>query len=278
MSERQTVISERVDDISLLLAQIERMGVQSLLDEFFPTHGNWQELSLGWTTTVWLDHIISKGDHRLNYVQSWADKHLETLSRCTGQEVRALDFSDDRLADVLSALSRNAAWESFEVALNRHLLRVYDLNPQQVRLDSTTASGYWRVTPDGLFQFGHSKDHRPDLPQVKVMLSTLSPLGLPLATTVLAGQRADDSLYIPAITQMREGLGRRRLLYIRDCKMGALETRAFTQAGGDYYLCPLSDAQLPPEARRIPSPALAWGTRTDPHQSGKGEWRAGTDC
>jgi len=248
MSERQSVISERVDDIPLLLAQMERMGVPSLLDEFFPTHGNWQGLSLGWTTTVWLAHIISEGDHRLNHVQSWAEKHLETLSRCTGQEVRALDFSDDRLADVLSALSRDAAWESFEVALNGHLLRVYDLNPQQVRLDSTTASGYWRVTPDGLFQFGHSKDHRPDLPQVKVMLSTLDPLGLPLATTVLPGQRADDPLYIPAITQVREGLGRRGLLYIGDCKMGALETRAFTQAGGDYYLCPLSDTQLPPEA------------------------------
>ncbi len=29
--------------------------------------------------------------------------------------------------------------------------------------------------------------------------------------------------------------------------MGALQTRAFTQAGGDYYLCPLSEVQLPPE-------------------------------
>jgi len=29
--------------------------------------------------------------------------------------------------------------------------------------------------------------------------------------------------------------------------MGALETRAFVQAGGDYYLCPLSEIHLPPE-------------------------------
>ncbi len=247
MSERPTVTNERVDDIPLLLAQMERMGVPSLLDEFFPTHGNWQGLSLGWTATVWLAHILSEGDHRLNHVQSWAERRLETLMRCTGQAVRALDFSDDRLADVLSALSQDTAWDGFEAALNGHLLRVYDLNPRQVRLDSTTASGYGAVTPEGLFQFGHSKDHRPDLPQVKVMLSTLDPLGLPLATTVLPGQRADDPLYIPAITQVREGLGRRGLLYIGDCKMGALETRAFTQAGGDFYLCPLSEIQLPPD-------------------------------
>jgi len=223
------------------------MGVQSLLDEHFPTHGNWQGLSLGWVSVIWLTHILSQADHRLNYVQSWAGKRLETLCRCTAQAVRALDFSDDRLGDVLRALSDDRQWDAFEGALNQRLLRVYNLGPEWVRLDSTTANGYWSVTPDGLFQFGHSKDRRPDLPQVKVMLSTLDPLGIPLATEVLPGQRADDPLYIPAITRVRESLGRRGLLYIGDCKMGALETRAFTHAGGDFYLCPLSETQLPPE-------------------------------
>jgi transposase len=115
-----------------------------------------------------------------------------------------------------------------------------------VRLDSTTANGHWSVTEDGLFQFGHSKDHRPDLPQVKIIVSALDPLGMPVATDIVPGQRADDPLYVPAIARVREGLGRRGLLYVGDCKMAALETRAFLQAGGDYYLCPLSEIQVPP--------------------------------
>ena len=45
MAETLTIISERVDDMPLLLAQLERMGVQPLLDEYFPTHGNWVGLS-----------------------------------------------------------------------------------------------------------------------------------------------------------------------------------------------------------------------------------------
>jgi transposase len=245
MTEELTIITERVDDTPLLLAHMERMGLPSLLDEYFPTHGNWKGLSMGWTTTVWLAHILSEGNHRLSHVQPWAEKRLESLQACIGQTVRALDFSDDRLGDVLSTLSQDDAWERFEATLNGHLLRVYDLSPQRVRLDSTTASGYGSVTPEGLFQFGHSKDHRPDLPQVKVMLATLDPLGMPLATMVLPGQRADDPLYIPAIIQVRQGLGRRGLLYIGDCKMGALATRAFLQAGGDFYLCPLSEIQMP---------------------------------
>ncbi len=247
MSKQLAVINERVDDIPLLLKLMDQMGIPMQLDAHFPTHGNWGGLSLGWTATVWLSYILSEGDHRLHPVQFWAEQRLHTLSHCVGQPVRALDFSDDRLGDILSALGKDEVWAEFEAALSGQLIRVYDLPDQQVRLDSTTASGYATVTPDGLFQFGHSKDHRPDLPQVKVMLSTLDPLGMPLATAVLPGNQADDPLYIPAISQVRQSLKRTGVLYVGDSKMGSLQTRAFTQAGGDYYLCPLSAVQLRPE-------------------------------
>ena len=67
-----------------------------------------------------------------------------------------------------------------------------------------------------------------------------------MATDVVPGQRADDPLYVPAIVRVRESLGRRGALYVGDCKMGAIETRAFIQAGDDAYRCPLSAIQLPP--------------------------------
>ena len=236
MAETLTIVSERVDDIPVLLAHLARLGLQPLLDEHYPTHGNWVGLSLGWVSVLWLTHILSEGDHRLNHVAPWAKQRLHTLQACTGQPVHPLDVSDDRLATVLEALSDDTRWSAFEGALNQHTLRVYDLQPACVRLDSTTANGHWSVTEDGLFQFGHSKDHRPDLPQVKIMVSALDPLGMPVATDVVPGQRADDPLYIPAITRVREGLRRCGLLYVGDCKMGALETRAFIQAGGDYLL------------------------------------------
>jgi transposase len=50
---------------------------------------------------------------------------------------------------------------------------------------------------DSILGYGHSKDHRPDLKQFKVMLSTLDPVGLPLTCQVVNGKRADDKLYIP---------------------------------------------------------------------------------
>jgi transposase len=70
-------------------------------------------------------------------------------------------------------------------------------------------------------------------------------LGLPVATQVASGERADDPLYIPAIEQVSASLNEHGLLYVGDCKMAALETRAFVQAQQDYYLCPLANKQLP---------------------------------
>jgi len=245
MNETLSIVTERVDDIPLLVAQMRRLELPAVIDSSFVAHGNRAGLSLGWTATVWLAHILSQGDHRLNQVQPWAERRLETLRGSTGQPIVALDLSDDRLADLLRTLADDAVWCGCERALGRTVLRVYDLQRTRVRVDTTTASGYGQVTEDGLFQFGHSKDQRPDLPQVKVLLATLDPLGLPLVTTVVSGEHADDPLYRPAIAQVRSTLDQRGLLYVGDCKMGALDTRAAVAAVGDYYLCPLAATQVP---------------------------------
>src|SRR5438128_5120897 len=247
MTEPLNVTTERVDDIPLLLSHSDKMGIPGLLDDYFKPHGNWEGMSLGWTTAIWLTHIESEGDHRMNQVQGWAAHRVQALCICTGQEVNERFWSDDRLALVLDALSDEQKWQQFETALNRQLIRVYDLKPKRVRVVSTTASGYWTVTQEGLFQLGYSKGHRPDLPQLKVMLSALDPLGLPVATQVVSGERADDRLYLPAIAEVSQSLNAGGLLYVGDCKMAALETRTYLQAQQDYYLCPLAAKQLPDE-------------------------------
>jgi len=51
---------------------------------------------------------------------------------------------------------------------------------------------------------------------------------------------------VPIIARVRDGLQQGGLLYVGDCKMAALQTRASIQTHGDYYLCPLSALQAPP--------------------------------
>src|SRR5215468_1934807 len=243
MNEISNIITERVDDIPLLIAQMQRMGLPTLFDTHFPTHGNWTGLSLGWVSTIWLSSILSRGDHRMVHVEPWVAQRLWTLGVTTGQAVKRIDFTDDRLEIVLRRLSEDTRWAAFESALNQHTVRVYDLSTARVQVDSTSASVYALGSEGGLCQCGHSKDARPDLPQVKVMQAVLDPLGMPLATDVVSGERADDPLYMPGIERVQASMGRHGRLDVGDCKMASHDTRARIAAAGDFSLCPLPQVQ-----------------------------------
>ena len=164
-------------------------------------------------------------------------------------QVRELDFTDDRLTLLLPRLSDPETWQAIETELGRSILRVYELTPERVRLDATTVSGYHASGEETLFQYGNSKDD-PSLAQVKVMVAALDPLGLPLVTEVVAGNQADDPLYIPAVDrvlQIMDGVG---LLFVGDSKMSALSIRAHIHALDQHYLCPL--AQTGSTAEEMP--------------------------
>lgn len=242
-----TIVTERVDDIPLLLNHMIQMGIHDILDAHFPTHDNWGGISLGWTALIWLTHVLSQADHRLNRVQDWVTKHRQTISTVTGLAINPSDFTDDRLAAVLRHLSIDKSWQKYEQEQGKHIIRVYPLGTDRVRLDATTASSHIEPSENRLFQLGHSKDHRPDLAQVKIMLASLDPLGLPLVTQVVSGNEADDPLYEPAIEQVRTLLNQEGILYVGDCKMAAIGTRAAIEHAHDYYLMPLPATIITPE-------------------------------
>jgi transposase len=230
---------------------LQRLQVAEFLDRHFPTHHLWKgELSFGEVVCVWLVFLTSQGDHRLYHLLPWVEQHALTLQACLGKSLRPLDFHDDRLADVLDALAQPTAWQAFEADLNGHTVRVYDLAPSLFRIDTTTASSYAEVLSEhGLLQFGHSKD-RDDLPQLKIAAAALDPLGLPVSTVAVAGNRADDPLYIPEIQKVQRAFGTGGKTYVGDGKMAALGTRAYVASTHDYYLCPLSEKQLSQAERR----------------------------
>src|SRR3972149_9824 len=142
-------------------------------------------------------------------------------------------------------LSDDESGAAIEARLGQRIVQVYDLGAKPVRLDSTTVAVHHEA--EGLFQYGYSKDRRPDLVQFKVMLGTLDPLGMPLATLVPAGNEADDGLYLPTIERVRRIVGQGGQLYVGDSKMSALATRAALAQAGDYYLMPLPRRQQGPD-------------------------------
>jgi transposase len=251
---------ERVDDIPVLLATLKKLKVAESLDRHYPSGHRWKgELTFGEVACVWIAFITSQGDHRLSQLQPWAEANLHSLQAALGKTVRPLDFQDDRLADMLDHLAlddsldenhEHLAWQDCEVDLNQHIVRVYDLKADFFRVDTTTANTYVEVQDDlGYIQFGHSKD-RDDLPQIKIPLATLDPLGMPVTTFVVPGNCADDPLYVPEIKKVQQAFGQRGKTFAMDCKGMSLGTRAYLASTRDYYLGPLSETQVSAEERR----------------------------
>jgi transposase len=228
---------ERVDDVPLLLGFLIKLRIPEILDRHLPPHPLHQGLSNGWLITVWISFILSQADHRKSHVQPWVESLQHTIETLIGQPIRPVEFGDDRLTLVLKRLSDLTVWHELETDLWQAQCEVYALPPvERVRLDATTTYGYHTVGEDGVMQLGHSKDHRPDLPQIKLMAAAAEPSGIFLAGDVHPGNAADDPLYLPLYRRVRDILGQTGLLYAGDCKMAALETRAEIAAHGDFYL------------------------------------------
>src|SRR5436190_17098181 len=232
------IITERVDDVALLIGQMVKMGWPEVLDRHIPRHWRQRGISWGWTAVIWLAYIVTEGDHRKVSVETYLKGMKHTLSRLTAQGIEPLDFSDDRLSHLLKHLSKPTYWHQIERDLNARSIEVHALPQDVIRCDATTVSGDHQVSDGGLVQFGHSKDD-PRRPQIKVMMGSLDPLGMPLATDVLSDERADDGLYIPLIKRLEAGMSHTGLLFVGDCKMSALGTRAYVVGRQHMYLSPL---------------------------------------
>ena len=247
MTEAFTLTHERVDDIPLLIGLAQRLQLAEILDRHLGGHHLHQGLSNGTLALIWIAFILSESDHRKSTVQDWVARHQHTLSTLLKQPISDTDFTDDRLSIVLRRLSPAATWDALETDLWRATCDVSELPVERIRLDSTTAYGFHTAVEGGLMQRGHSKDHRPDLPQLKLMAAAAEPSGQLIASEVYSGNAADDPLYVPMIHRLRRLLGKTGLLYTGDCKMSALATRADLVTHGDYYLTTLPQGEETPE-------------------------------
>ena len=237
MTKPKGFVYERVDDIPLLLALMIKMDIPAILDKHLGNHGHQKGLTNGWVCAIWLAYILSQGKHTKVHVQEWALKRYHLLQELTGETIRAEDFTDDSLSLILKRLSNKDFWQRIENELWQWGLVIHQVKLTGVRLDSSTSYGYHESSETGIMQHGYSKDKRPDLRQLKLMMAVAEPSGVPIASDVCSGEQADDPLYLPLIERVRRILrGQRSLLYTGDSKMAALTTRSDIVAHKDYYL------------------------------------------
>ncbi len=265
--------SERSDDIPLLLHQLQELQIAELIDAQLPApHGNRQGLSYGQLSMLFLSYIMSQGDHRLCAVEDWSNEHIQTLMTGTGWSISAKDASDDRLGALVEVIgSQMESREQIEQQLGQRMIQAYELPTDIARCDTSSFSVYHQL--DGteekksLLRFGYSKDHRPDLRQYRQLLGTLDPAGVPLVSETLAGNGADDSVYVPTWERLVEVIGHKDFIYIADSKAAAHQTRALLATAGGHYCFPLPKTGQTPALLKswVLNPANSWQTIRLPH-------------
>ncbi len=241
----QSVI-ERVDELPVLIYWLLQMQVDVMIDRVLPyPHPNRQGLSYGQLALLFVAYVVYQRSHRLSGMAEWVEEHRVVLQLRTGWTMGVKEATDDRLGDMLTELGESEErGRQVQRALGQQVVAAYALPTAVVRYDTTSfsvehAPAETGTAGGGLLRYGYSKDHRPDLLQFKQGLGTLDPAGVPIFTNTLAGNAADDPLYVPAWQEMVATLGHAHFLLVADSKAAALNSRAQIAQGEGRYLFPL---------------------------------------
>src|SRR5213594_1731497 len=125
MNQAPKLTTYRLDDLPLVFGLLMQMKLPEIFDREIGDHGLHPGLSGGWMMTIWLAFIISQSDHTKYKVENWVERHQEVIAKCTSQVIVPKEFNDNRLSSLLTRLSKDERWNSFEDALWQHEVEVY---------------------------------------------------------------------------------------------------------------------------------------------------------
>jgi transposase len=160
-------------------------------------------------------------------VERWVGRRtaIEDLEEVSVHALyRAMDFLVEHAEEL-----QKAVFFSVAKLLNLEVdLLFFDTTSTYFELEEEDAA------EEGLRRYGHSKDHRPDLPQVVIGLAVTRE-GIPVRCWVLPGNTADASL-VEQVQQDLAGWKLSRVVWVMDRGMAGEGQRRALQRGGGHVI------------------------------------------
>jgi transposase len=257
MAQVKELIQQHIGSGPIVKALLQKMDVISIIDRNLPmdprrlgpTHGE---------TVVGMVACLAQGICALYRMEQFA--HEEPLLEMLFPQYKPKAWHDDHLGDTLDAI-----WEfgpgALQGAVTTHLVATFGVRVDQIHYDTTSFKVFGRyeepyesakptdhdtspaeAPPARLpvrLALGHSKDHRPDLKQVKGGLAVSSDGSFPLIFQAQDGNRADVSTYINYWLQVKDIVGRTDFLFVGDCKLAAQDNLITIMKHQGRFLAPL---------------------------------------
>ncbi len=221
--------STRLGALPIVEHFLERMRVAALLDRHLPAGDPRVSLPTATAIGVLVRNLCVEREP-LYGLADWAEGFESGLVGLAGGE--AILLNDDRVGRALDQLF-DTDRASLLTELTLAAIAEFGVATSQLHNDSTSitlhgdyvgADGRERGgKPTPAATFGHSKDHRPDLKQLVLILTVSADGAVPLAHRVADGNTNDDSTHIATWDGLRAMVGRNDFLYVADCKLCARE-------------------------------------------------------
>ncbi len=176
-------------------------------------------------------------------------------------------LNDDRVGRALDQLF-DADRSTLLCELVLQAVREFQIDCSQLHNDSTSlvlhgdydaADGHQRGgKPTVLAARGHSKDHRPDLKQLVLILTVTADGAVPLTHRLAAGNTNDDRTHIDTWDELRTLTGRTGFLYVADSKLCTREQMSHIDSEGGRFVTVL------PRTRREDGQLRDWMSASTP--------------
>jgi transposase len=259
MAQVKELIQQHIGSGPVLKALIQKMGFIPIIDRTLsvdprrvgPTHGE---------TVAGMVACLVQGICALYRMEPVAAE--EPVLRTLFPHYEAKAWHDDHLGDTLEAIWKFGP-EALQGAVTAHLLQTFDVRVDQIHYDTTSFKVFGRYTAQDTAAAagesgseapsaapamalipvrlvpGHSKDHRPDLNQVKGGLAVSADGSVPLLWEAQDGNQADVSTYVEYWLKVKELVGRTDFLFVGDCKLATQDNLVAIIQHQGRFLAPL---------------------------------------
>ncbi len=223
--------SYQIGGLRLILNYLEQIGLIEIISQYCPRRPHEDGVSDGEAMTVLvINRMLSPC--ALSNVAAWVEQsglHL-LLGIADPQK-----FNYDRLVDALLAV--NPHWQGIAAQITLRTVQAFGLKVETVHYDLTSILFYGDYKGSAWVDYGYSRDHRPDRPQLNLGLSTTDDgeVVLPGGSNIYPGNTNDGSTTVGVNQQLRVLFQRSDLLVTGDRIMqSALNMLLIARAHGRF--------------------------------------------
>jgi hypothetical protein len=250
-------VTYQIGGLRLVLNYLERIGLAEAVDHRCPRQG---ELAEGTVITVLVINRLL-APCALSNVAAWVKKSgLHLLLGISKPDL----LNYDRLADALLAVCPH--WQEIAAEVTVQAIERFQLVVETIHYDLTSILFHGAYEGSSWVEFGYSRDHRPDKPQVNIGLSTTADgeVVLPGGSEVHPGSTNDATTTVAAHRQLHSLFQRTDLLVTGDRIMQSAGNMLAIACAGGRFLGPVD---WTPYIREVVSRCQDKQFQTLPHAS-----------